>query len=122
MVEAPGQMGVGRFGGKDQPASLLSFAGDAYLNERGIPNRLQPNEVSNICNTASEPHDAPGPDGLSDIDRFARFMRATKAPARDVQLAGSVPARKGLPLFVKVASVPCHVQRLPTPAPCPRLT
>src|SRR5258708_4152977 len=114
MVEAPGQMGVGRFGGKDQPASLLSFAGDAYLNERGIPNRLQPNEVSNICNTASEPNDAPGPDGLSDIDRFARFMRATKAPARDAQLVGSATAQKGLTLFVKVGCVTCHVETLTT--------
>src|ERR1700676_1011858 len=33
IVEAPGQMGVGRFGWKDQHASLLSFAGDAYVNE-----------------------------------------------------------------------------------------
>src|SRR5258708_8301523 len=54
IVEAPGQMGVGRFGWKDQHASLLSFAGDAYLNEMGITNPLQPTDVSNICNTASE--------------------------------------------------------------------
>src|SRR5438309_5063602 len=31
IVEAPGETGVGRFGWKDQQASLLSFAGDAYL-------------------------------------------------------------------------------------------
>src|SRR5579859_3678138 len=85
IVEAPGQMGVGRFGWKDQHASLLSFAADAYLNEMGITNRLQPNEVTNLCNRASEPNDTPGSDGLSDIDRFARFVRATKAPARDSQ-------------------------------------
>src|SRR5437879_4113421 len=114
IVEAPGQMGVGRFGWKDQHASLLSFAGDAYLNEMGITNRLQPNEVSNICNAASEPNDAPGPDGLSDIDRFARFMRATKAPGRDAQLAGSATAQKGLTLFVKVGCVTCHVETLTT--------
>src|SRR5438067_1670289 len=30
IVEAPGQMAVGRFGWKDQHASLLSFAADAY--------------------------------------------------------------------------------------------
>jgi len=41
IVEALGQMSVGRFGRKDQHASLLSFAGDAYLNEKGITNRLQ---------------------------------------------------------------------------------
>src|SRR6266403_4282540 len=40
IVEAPGQTGVGRFGWKDQHASLLSFSGDAYLNEMGITNRL----------------------------------------------------------------------------------
>src|SRR5436190_2054297 len=33
ILEAPGSSGVGRFGWKDQHASLLSFAGDAYLNE-----------------------------------------------------------------------------------------
>src|SRR5579859_1235581 len=57
IVEAPGQTGVGRFGWKDQHASLLSFAGDAYLNEMGITNRLQPDEVTKLCNTASEPND-----------------------------------------------------------------
>src|SRR5215467_11031355 len=96
IVEAPGQMGVGRFGWKDQHASLLSFSGDAYLNEMGITSRLQPNEVTNLCNTAPEPNDKTGSDGLSDIDHFARFMRATKAPARDVQLADTAAARKGL--------------------------
>ncbi len=116
IVEAPGQMGVGRFGWKDQHASLLSFSGDAYLNEMGITNRLQPNEVTNICNTASEPNDTPGPDGLSDIDRFARFIRATKAPARDAQLAGSATAQKGLTLFIKVGCVTCHVETLTTAA------
>jgi len=114
IVEAPGQMGVGRFGWKNQHASLLSFAGDAYLNEMGITNRLQPNEVTNICNTASEPNDQPGTDGLSDIDRFARFMRATKAPAPDAQLATSASAQKGRTLFDKVGCVSCHVATLTT--------
>src|ERR1700693_3292816 len=75
IVEAPGQMSVGRFGWKDQHASLLSFAGDAYLNQIGITNRLQPDEVTKLCSTASEPNDTPGPDGLSDVDHFARFIR-----------------------------------------------
>jgi CxxC motif-containing protein (DUF1111 family) len=114
IVEAPGQMGVGRFGWKDQHASLLSFAGDAYLNEMGITNRLQPNEVTNLCNSASEPNDMPGPDGLSDIDRFARFIRATKAPARDSQLVNSAAAKKGLGLFEKIGCATCHVETLTT--------
>jgi CxxC motif-containing protein (DUF1111 family) len=114
IVEAPGQMGVGRFGWKDQHASLLSFAGDAYLNEMGITNYLQPNEVSNLCNTAPEPNDAPGPDGLSDTDHFARFIRATKAPARDAQLANTPEAKKGLGLFNKIGCANCHTETLAT--------
>src|ERR1700732_3278850 len=114
IVEAPGQMGVGRFGWKDQHASLLSFSGDAYLNEVGITNRLQPNAVTRLCNTASEPNDTPGPDGLSDIDHFARFIRATKAPARDSQLAGSALATKGNGLFEKIGCVTCHAETLTT--------
>ena len=114
IVEAPGQMGVGRFGWKDQHASLLSFAADAYLNEMGITNRLQPTEVTNLCNSASEPNDTPGPDGLSDIDRFARFVRATKAPARDAQLASSEAAKKGLTLFTRIGCETCHVATLTT--------
>ncbi len=114
IVEAPGQMSVGRFGWKDQHASLLSFAGDAYLNEMGITNRLQPDEVTNLCNAHSEPNDTPGPDGLSDIDHFARFVRATKAPARDSQLAGGAVAKKGEGLFDKIGCASCHVETLTT--------
>jgi CxxC motif-containing protein (DUF1111 family) len=114
VVEAPGEMGVGRFGWKDQHASLLSFAADAYLNEMGITNRLQPNEVTNICNAAPEPNDTPGPDGLADIDHFARFIRATKAPARDAQLASSASAQKGHTLFEKIGCAGCHVETLTT--------
>jgi len=114
IVEAPGQMSVGRFGWKDQHASLLSFSGDAYLNEMGITNRLQPDEVTTICNAASEPNDTPGPDGLSDIDHFARFIRATKAPARDSQLASSPVATKGESLFDKIGCAACHVDTLTT--------
>jgi len=55
IVEAPGQTAVGRFGWKDQQASLLSFSGDAYVNEMGITNRLFSDEVTKLCNTALSP-------------------------------------------------------------------
>jgi CxxC motif-containing protein (DUF1111 family) len=114
IVEAPGETGVGRFGWKDQQASLLSFSGDAYLNEMGITNRLFPDEVTKLCNTASEPNDQPGPDGLADIDHFARFMRATKAPARDAELAETPAAKKGSRLFDEIGCVTCHVRTMTT--------
>jgi CxxC motif-containing protein (DUF1111 family) len=117
VLESPGETRVGRFGWKSQHASLLSFSGDAYLNEIGITNRLFPDEVTNLCNTVAEPNDRAGADGLADIDRFARFIRATKAPARDAQQAGSPSAKAGETLFAKIGCNTCHVSTLTTAAP-----
>jgi len=114
IVEAPGETGVGRFGWKDQHASLLSFSGDAYLNEMGITTRLFPDEVTKLCNTAPEPNDTPDPDGLDDLDHFARFIRASKAPAPDMQQADTPPARRGSELFDKAGCSICHVRALTT--------
>ncbi len=114
IVEAPGKTGVGRFGWKDQHASLLSFAGDAYLNEMGITSRLFPDEVTLLCNTVSEPNNTPGSDGLEDIDHFARFIRATKAPPLDAGLAQTVEAQEGSKLFDKIGCNTCHVRTLVT--------
>ena len=114
IVEAAGETGVGRFGWKNQQASLLSFSGDAYLNEMGITNRLFPDEVTKLCNTVQEPNDQPGQDGLADIDHFARFIRATKAPARDAVLAETPKALRGSQLFDKIGCATCHVRSLTT--------
>ena len=114
ILEAPGKTSVGRFGWKDQHASLLSFAGDAYLNEMGITNKLFPDEITLLCNTVSEPNDTPGADGLEDIDRFARFIRATKAPPRDAALAETPEAREGSRLFDKIGCNTCHVRTMAT--------
>jgi CxxC motif-containing protein (DUF1111 family) len=114
ILEARGQTGVGRFGWKDQHASLLSFSGDAYLNELGITTRLFPDEVTKLCNTAPEPNDQIGPDGLDDLDHFARFIRASKAPGRDSKLANTEPSQKGSKLFDKIGCTVCHVRTLDT--------
>ena len=116
IVEAPGATGVGRFGWKDQHASLLSFSGDAYLNEMGTTNRLFPDEVTTLCNTVTEPNNEPDSTGLADIDRFARFMRATKAPPRDTLLAKTPKAKTGSALFDKIGCAICHVRTLTTTA------
>jgi CxxC motif-containing protein (DUF1111 family) len=116
IVEATGDTAVGRFGWKDQHASLLSFSGDAYLNEMGITTRLFPDEVTKLCNTAPEPNDTPEADGLDDLDHFARFIRASKAPGQDAQLAGTPQAKKGSELFDKVGCSICHVRELTTAA------
>ena len=114
IVEAPGVAAVGRFGWKNQHASLLSFAGDAYLNEMGITTVLFPDEVTRLCNTAAEPNDAPGADGLADVDHFARFMRSSKAIPRDATLAKTPAATRGSDLFDKAGCAECHVRNMAT--------
>ena len=44
MLEAGGALRVGRFGWKNQQASLLSFSADAYSNEMGISTPMLPLE------------------------------------------------------------------------------
>jgi len=114
VLEAPGTYDVGKFGWKDQHASLLSFAADAYLNEMGITNRLLPSEITTLCDTVKDPEDPNGPAGLADIDRFARFIRATKAPPRDTALAQTPDAKKGSALFVSIGCATCHISTLQT--------
>jgi CxxC motif-containing protein (DUF1111 family) len=114
VLEAPGKTRIGRFGWKDQQASLLSFAGDAYLNEMGVTSRLLPDEITTLCDAVKDPEDAQDSDGLADIDRFARFIRATKAPPRDAALAQTEDAKKGADLFVSIGCERCHVSRLET--------
>ena len=117
ILESPGVTRVGRFGWKNQQASLLSFSGDAYLNEMGITNALFPDEVTDLCNTVAEPNNKPGADGLADIEHFTRFMRATKAPARDARQAATAGAKKGEALFARIGCDICHVPTLITAAP-----
>ncbi|HEY2590680.1 MAG TPA: di-heme oxidoredictase family protein [Steroidobacteraceae bacterium] len=114
VLESPGETRVGRFGWKDQHASLMSMTADAYLNEMGITNSLQREEVTSLCNTVSEPNDKPGADGLTDLDHFVRFLRATKAPARDARRSTSAAARQGEALFAKIGCSVCHVPTLTT--------
>ena len=119
--EANNQVRGGRFGWKNQQASLLSFSGDAYLNEMGITNRFNPTEVTGVCDTVNDPEDTPSatPDpvtgtNLADIDRFARFMRATKAPSRDTLHQNDANVLQGQAVFNAIGCAICHVPQLVT--------
>jgi len=107
-------MRVARFGWKDQHASLLSFSADAYLNEQGVTTRLLPTDMTTLCKTTTDPEDHAGDDGLSDIDHFARFMRASKVPARDVTLAATAAAQSGAAVFDRIQCDTCHVSSITT--------
>jgi CxxC motif-containing protein (DUF1111 family) len=130
VAEAGGALRVGRFGWKNQHASLVSFSSDAYLNEMGITNRFalaentsngrfvgfgsgfdpvsdnQPCENPPAGNCAEDPED--------DIQVFARFMRATKAPARNAETQNSADAVAGSQLFDQVGCNICHVRNITT--------
>ncbi len=114
ILEAPGQTGVGKFGWKDQDPTILSFAGDAYLNEMGVTNRLKPTDVTSVCKVTSDPEDTPDDLGLADIDHFAQFIRGTQVPPRDTVLAASPDAIAGQNLFRAIGCGTCHVETLTT--------
>jgi CxxC motif-containing protein (DUF1111 family) len=114
MLEAPGQTRVGRFGWKDQQPTLLSFAGDAYLMEMGVTNRLRPNDTTSTCKSSSAVEDVPDSLGMANIDHFAQFMRGTKAPPRLTELAITEDAQAGHRLFKSTGCVICHVETLTT--------
>ena len=114
IFEAPGQTRVGRFGWKDQHSSLLSFIGDAYLNEMGVTNRLRPTDVTTVLKTTKDPEDQPDDLGLADIDHFAQFIRGTMVPPRDAALAATPAAIRGGELFRRVGCGVCHVESITT--------
>jgi len=114
IFEAPGQTRVGRFGWKDQHSSLLSFIGDAYLNEMGITNRLRPTDVTTVLKTTKDPEDVPDELGLADIDHFAQFIRGAMVPPRDTALAATPVAIRGGELFRRVGCGVCHVESIIT--------
>jgi CxxC motif-containing protein (DUF1111 family) len=114
VLEAPGQTRIGRFGWKDQHSSLLSFIGDAYLNEMGVTNRLRPKDTTTVGKVTPDPEDVPDHLGLADIDHFAQFVRGTKVPPRDSALAATPAAQAGQALFEKLRCNTCHVETITT--------
>ncbi len=104
----------GRFGWKDQHASLLSFASDAYLNEQGISNRLNPIDTTTVCKTDTDPEDGPDQLGMDDIDHFVTFIRGTMAPPVDDVLLATPDAQAGQQIFTQIGCATCHVASITT--------
>jgi len=140
VLEAGGRLRVARFGWKNQHASLLSFSGDAYLNEIGITNFLVRDENTSLGRFVgfgsgfdTVPDDTPcddgsgdlcGEDTARDIETFAEFMRATQAPPqdRDIQKKFATDIQAGRALFESMngqysCSV-CHIPSITTGNAC----
>jgi CxxC motif-containing protein (DUF1111 family) len=138
VVEANNTLRIGRFGWKAQHASLLSFSGDAYLNEMGITNKFDgfggrsstaadAGTHENPASTAEgvvpinfgnpngfDPVADPEDDG-DDVIAFTDFMFATRAPGRQNPIPAA--AVRGDPLFNSVGCNVCHTRTFTTAAP-----
>jgi CxxC motif-containing protein (DUF1111 family) len=114
VLEAGGTVRVGRFGWKNQHASLLSFSGDAYVNEMGITSRLFPTEntsVGTVVQGGQFDGKADPEDTNNDIDAFTLFMRSMKAPPRG-PITGAVTT--GQAIFSGIGCAVCHVAAINT--------
>lgn len=117
---ATNTMRVGRFGWKAQLATLLAFAGDAYVNEMGITNDIFPNEAGSgftqqqlaVCDTVPGIEDQRDPaTHLRGIDLFANFMKYLAPPAR---MALTPEAARGEQVFSNIGCAACHMPSIPT--------
>jgi len=113
---------IARFGWKAQNKSLLVFAGEAYNVEMGISNELfqTEREEDPKCQFKSTPNDTTNPDltgldVLSDIEKFAAFMRflAPPTPSQD-EPGGATSILSGKKLFVETGCAFCHSPSLRT--------
>jgi len=116
VFEAGNAVRVGRFGWKNQQASLLSFAADAYINEMGITTSLQPNENTSNGNSVADFDEVADPEDVGDVDvhAFATFMRSLKAPPVDAAVAATTSAKNGSNLFTSLGCAVCHVRTITT--------
>ena len=118
VLEGDGSARIGRFGWKNQHASLVSFAADAYLNEMGITSPLFPEENPSSgryvgFGTKYDKVKDPEDEG-EDIEAFASFMRSTKAPSRG-RITDDV--RTGEALFAELGCASCHTPTIKTARP-----
>lgn len=110
-LETPGgAQRVGRFGWKAQVATLLTFSGDAALNELGVTNRLLGTESAangvppGAFDTVADPEDGPDGNGEHFIDRITSFQRFLAAPPQTPRSGMS-----GEAIFTTVGCADCHV-------------
>jgi CxxC motif-containing protein (DUF1111 family) len=112
---ASGTWRIGRFGWKAQHATLLTFAGDAYVNEMGVTSRLFPNEnapngradLLAQFDKVPDVEDAVNPaTGKGDIDHAADFMRLLAPPPAVRTTAASLAGER---LFQQARCTACHM-------------
>lgn len=110
---------VGRFGWKAQVATMLTFSGDASLNEMGLTNALVMTENAPNGNQAllaqfdlvPEPEDFEDGEGFTRIERMDDFQRFLGAPPQTPK-----SGMTGEALFNSIGCAVCHVPSFTTGA------
>jgi CxxC motif-containing protein (DUF1111 family) len=110
---------ITRFGWKAQNKSLLIFAGEAYNVEQGVTNELFQTERdetrSCLFNGTPEDHTKFGAStpihALSDVTKFAIFMRFLAPPAPAPATPSSVRGRN---VFMEIGCALCHTPSMTT--------
>jgi CxxC motif-containing protein (DUF1111 family) len=112
-----------RFGWKAQNKSLLLFSGEAYNVEMGISNELFQTERSEApgCQFSSTPNDVTNTDAavmtdtVSDMEKFALFMRflAQPTPSPDTP-GGAQSIARGQSVFNGTGCAFCHTPTMHT--------
>jgi CxxC motif-containing protein (DUF1111 family) len=115
---------ITRFGWKAQNVSLLVFAGEAYNVEMGITNENFQTErdLNPTCQTATVPNSVIGQNSLvdannvlSDIEKFAVYMRFLGAPKPSTTVPGGADSiTRGQQAFNSIGCALCHTPSLMT--------
>ncbi|MEM7228751.1 MAG: di-heme oxidoredictase family protein [Planctomycetota bacterium] len=120
-LEDPGSTIVGRFSWKAGVGTILTFSGDAALNEMGLTNRLvltendpngtNPPELAD-CDTVPDPEDGPEggvPGAPHFIDRVTDFQRFLAAPPQTPK-----SGMTGETVFNNLGCAVCHTAEYTT--------
>ena len=114
---------IARFGWKAQNKSLLVFSGEAYNVEMGVTNEVfqTEREETGSCQFAPVPNDstnmaaATAFEGISDVEKFAIFMRLLGAPvASTTSPGGALSIGHGSSVFNNVGCALCHTPSMQT--------
>jgi len=125
MLQELGRNRVGRFGWKDDGATLRGFAVLATSNELGLTTPDAPNEISTCAmgktqfgitlEDSASPEDTIDATGRAKLDRMVDFIRALSPPPR---LPENASARQGGKIFEAIGCAGCHTETIRT-APDP---
>jgi CxxC motif-containing protein (DUF1111 family) len=116
-TDDPGELRAGRFGWKSIVANVITFSGDAALNEMGLTNQIFGEETAPngdlerlaLCDDVADPEDHPDRQGFTFVDRVTQFQRYLAPPPQAPRSGMS-----GETVFNTFGCNACHTQSFTT--------